>query len=327
MTIERISIDSLRPLPVMERLSRPESVLCTQAGDLFVSHRNAGAAWIRPDGSLSVIGGVRSGGGADFLPNGIAMRRDGVLLLANIGEEGGVWRLARDGTLRPFLAELDGAQLPPANFVMVDPLDRVWISFSTRQVPRHLSYRRDVADGFIVLVDTKGARIVADGLHYTNEVRLDDSGDRLYVNETFGQRVTRFRVAPDGSLSDREIFTQFPPGSYVDGMEFDSEKGLWVTCIVSNRLYRVERDGSFQLVIEDSDPAFLLETESALDAGAMGRRHFDTVTGKVLRNISSIAFGGSDLRTAYLGCLLGDALLTFRSPVPGRKPVHWHVSW
>jgi hypothetical protein len=43
-----------------------------------------------------------------------------------------------------------------------------------------------------------------------------------------------------------------------------------------------------------------------------------------LKNISSIAFGGPDLRTAYLGCLLGDALATFRSPVAGAPPAHWN---
>jgi sugar lactone lactonase YvrE len=49
-----------------------------------------------------------------------------------------------------------------------------------------------VSDGFIVRVDDAGARIVADGLGYTNEVQLDPSGERLYVNETFGRRLSRW---------------------------------------------------------------------------------------------------------------------------------------
>ena len=43
-----------------------------------------------------------------------------------------------------------------------------------------------------------------------------------------------------------------------------------------------------------------------------------------LKNISSLAFGGPDLRTAYLGCLLGDSLMSFRSPVAGQPPTHWY---
>ncbi len=42
-----------------------------------------------------------------------------------------------------------------------------------------------------------------------------------------------------------------------------------------------------------------------------------------LQNIASIAFGGADRRTAYLGSLMGTTLATFRSPVPGRPLPHW----
>jgi len=55
----------------------------------------------------------------------------------------------------------------------------------------------------------------------------------------------------------------------------------------------------------------------------MDRPHLDKAAGRVLRNISSLAFGGPDLRTAYLGCLLGDRVASFPSPVAGAPPVHW----
>jgi hypothetical protein len=49
----------------------------------------------------------------------------------------------------------------------------------------------------------------------------------------------------------------------------------------------------------------------------------DTIEGRVLRNLSSLAFGGPDRRTAYLGCLLGDRPATFRAPVAGAILPHW----
>ncbi|MEM7588510.1 MAG: hypothetical protein AAF560_34295, partial [Acidobacteriota bacterium] len=61
----------------------------------------------------------------------------------------------------------------------------------------------------------------------------------------------------------------------------------------------------------------------AFEAGAMGRQHLDRAAGSRLRNVTSLAFGGPDLRTGYLGCLQGDRLMTFRSPVAGVAPVHW----
>jgi hypothetical protein len=43
-----------------------------------------------------------------------------------------------------------------------------------------------------------------------------------------------------------------------------------------------------------------------------------------LKNIASVAFGGADLKTVYLGNLAGAAIATFRSPIAGAKPVQWH---
>jgi hypothetical protein len=48
------------------------------------------------------------------------------------------------------------------------------------------------------------------------------------------------------------------------------------------------------------------------------------VKSKQLRNISSLAFGGPDLRTGYLGCLLGESVATLRMPVAGHPPIHWN---
>ena len=46
-------------------------------------------------------------------------------------------------------------------------------------------------------------------------------------------------------------------------------------------------------------------------------------SGTCVQNIASIAFGGPDLRTAYLGSLSGDTIATFRSPVAGLPLPHW----
>ena len=188
---------------------------------------------------------------------------------------------------------------------------------------RALAYRGDVADGFIVLIDERGARIAADDLGYTNEIRFDPSGDWLYVNETFARRLSRFRVGSNGALSGKETVTEFGPCSFPDGMAFDSEGAVWVTCIVSNRVIRVLPDGTQQLVLEDADPAHLERVEEAYRAGQLGRPHLDRVESRRLQNISSLAFGGPDLKTVYLGCLLGDSIACFRSPVAGLPPPYW----
>jgi len=304
-------------------LVRPECVLATRDGSLYTADWRGGVARVRPDGAIDLWTAPLPGG-RPSRPNGIALRRDGRFLLADLGDTlGGVFELARDGTVRPLVERVDGSDLPPSNFVFEDAHGRIWLTVSTRRVPRAAAYRADVADGFIVLLDARGARIVADGLGYTNEAALSPDGTWLYVNETFSRRLSRFRVAPDGSLHGKEIVTTFGHGTYPDGLAFDAAGHLWITSIVSNRVLRVAPDGAATVILEDADPAHVDWCEQAYRRGELGRPHLDRAAGQVLKNISSLAFGGPDLRTAYLGCLLGDAIATFRTPVAGHPPLHW----
>jgi sugar lactone lactonase YvrE len=305
-------------------LARPECVLCTQAGDIFASDSRGGVVHILPDGTQRLYLGNSQDLDRPLFPNGVALERDGSFLVTQLSDgAGGIFRLGRDNSLRPVLREVDGMALPATNFVLLDDVGRLWITISTRQVPRDLGYRAGIDDGFIVLLDGKGARIVAAGLGFANEVRLDPSGQWLYVNETYSRRLTRFRVAADGGLSQRETFATFGHGTYPDGLTFDVEGGIWVTSVVSNRLIRVAPDGTQDLVLEDADEAHVAWVEDAYVHSALGRPHMDRVGGKALRSLSSLAFGGDDLRTGYLGVLLGNCLPTLRLPIAGVPMVHW----
>jgi sugar lactone lactonase YvrE len=305
-------------------LVRPECVLATAQGDLFTADWRSGVAHIRPDASQRFFA-AQAVDGVVLKPNGIALRKDGSFLLAHLGDDvGGVFSLQRDGTTQPVLTEVEGALLPPTNYPLEDRHGRLWVTVSTRLKPRSLGYRKSCSDGFIVCQDASGARIVADGLGYTNEIAFDPSGGWLYVNETFARRVSRFALLPDGSLGPKEVFTEFGAGTFPDGMAFDSEGGLWIVSIVSNRVIRVDRSGEQKIWIEDADEAHLHWVEQAYQANEMARPHLDGVKSKQLRNISSIAFGGTNLRTIYLGCLLGDHLATCAAPVSGQPPIHWN---
>jgi sugar lactone lactonase YvrE len=311
--------------PVGHDLHRPECVLATAAGELYVADWRGGVTLIRPDGTQTLFAGPSPHGGP-LHPNGIALRADGSFLVCELGPEtGGVFSLDREGNVRPFLERVDGIDLPPTNFVVEDAEGRVWITVSTRRVPRSLGYAPGAGDGFVVLVDPRGARIVADGLGYANEIAMHPDGRALWVNETFGRRLSRLGLRADGSLGPASTVTEFGHGTFPDGLCFDVFGAAWVTSIVSNRVLRVRADGSQQVVIEDADAAHLDEVEAAYRAGTMGRPHLDAVRSRVLRNVSSLAFGGPGLRTAWLGCLLGDRLQRFEAPVAGHPPVHWNV--
>ena len=196
MTAPTVRLESLRF--VGRGLNRPECVLATARGDLYASDWRGGVAHIAPDGAQELYAGTLPGG-RPLRPNGIALRRSGSFLLADLGErEGGVFELFRDGRVQPFLETVDGVALPPTNFVVEDGTGRFWVTVSTRLKPRALGYRRSCNDGFVVIVDGRGARIAADGLGYTNEVAVHPGGQWLYVNETFARRLSRFDLRADG---------------------------------------------------------------------------------------------------------------------------------
>ena len=75
--------------------------------------------------------------------------------------------------------------------------------------------------------------------------------------------------------------------------------------------------------MEDSDPTHLAEVEDAFQANMMERQHIDKIKSRRLKNISSLAFGGKELKTAYLGSLLGESVESFPSFVAGHPPAHW----
>lgn len=308
-------------------LVRPECVLTHRSGLLFCSDWQGagGVAIILPDGRVRRL--AIADASLALRPNGIALEAGGSFVLAHLGNEtGGAYRLFPDGSVEPLVEQVAGVPLPPANFPLRDARGRLWLSFSTRKTPRADDYRAAAASGFIVLQDEQGTRIVADGLGYANEFAFSADGRQLFVNETFARRLSRFAVAEDGTLSDRQTIWRFGPGDYPDGLCLDAAGGLWVTSIVSNRVIRIEPDGTAsRLILEDSDAAHLAWAEAAYRADAMGRPHLDRQPAPVLRNISSLAFGGPNLDVAYLGCLLGEALFRFEAPVRGLRPPHYDL--
>ncbi len=120
------------------------------------------------------------------------------------------------------------------------------------------------------------------------------------------------------------MFVEYGPGTFPDGLAFDEAGHLWVVSIISNRVLRVAPDRAIATIVEDADGQHLDWVERAYVAGEIDRPRLDTVKSRVLRNISSIVFGGRDRLTVYLGCLLDDAIYAFPSTMAGLAPAHWN---
>ncbi|TBR42785.1 hypothetical protein CBF23_006300 [Marinomonas agarivorans] len=305
-------------------LRRPECVLTNSQGRIFTSNWDGGVSIIESDGQQWSI--LAKAGSHEIKPNGICLLENGDFLLAHLGnDDGGVYRLQADGTLTPFLLEVDGQPLPPTNYVHIDFQGRIWITVSTRTKPRADAYRSNISDGFIVLYENGKGSIVADNLGYTNECIASPDGKFLYVNETFARRLSRFDITDDGNLTNQTTIATFGAGIFPDGLVFDADENFWITSIVSNQVIRVAKDGSSQeTMLIDVDKQHLAWVEEAFQNHSMGRPHLDNVKSDLLQNVSSLAFGGTTLNTLYLGCLLGQQIASVNQSVKGLAPSHWH---
>lgn len=324
-----ISLDNIST--VSSGLKRPECVLTTSNGRIYTADWRGGIGITEADGKQWYLLAKESE--FELRPNGICLLPDGSFLMAHLGDKnGGIYRLSPQGEVTPLCIEIAGEALPPSNYVHLDAQGRIWLTVSTRQYPRSKGYTDKVADGFVAVIEPvasgakdgyKKPRIVADNLCYTNECLTSPDGKYLFVNETFGRKLTRFTINDDANLSDKQTIAHFGPGVFPDGLTFDVEGGIWITSIVSNRVIRIAPNGEREVMVEDCDMDHLQMVEFAFQKGTMGRPHLDVVKSKKLKNISSLAFGGKDLHTAYMGCLLGDGIYTFNSPYQGHPPTHW----
>ncbi|CAN1497317.1 SMP-30/Gluconolactonase/LRE-like region [Rhabdaerophilaceae bacterium] len=323
--VDRVSLDQVDFVGM--GLNRPECLVTHESGLIFASDwsDSGGVAIVLPNGNVYRVRAKRPKDDP-LRPNGIALEAGGTFLVAHLGQaEGGLYRLHPNGDCEPVLLELDGQPLPPCNFPLIDSRGRIWVTVSTRKVPRASDYRLEADSGFIILIDHGTARVVADGLGYANECLLSADEASLFVNETFARRLTRFSVLDDGTLTDRSLIAQFGAGTFPDGVSMDVAGDFWITSIVSNRVIHVGRDGRQTTVLEESDIAHLAEVETAFKEGRMGRSHLDGSPARTLRNISSLSFGGPLFSEAYLGCLLGDRIAIFNPQTRGRPHLTYRV--
>jgi sugar lactone lactonase YvrE len=135
----------------------------------------------------------------------------------------------------------------------------------------------------------------------------------------------RFPLRAGASLGTPEtVFSANGEGFFPDGFAFDEEGGVWVTSLVSNRLVRFHRD-RLEIILEDVNPDFVERVEHAFASCSMAAEHLGRIPGTFLQQVTSLAFGGSDRRTVYLGSLHASSLYRFRASVSGAMLPHWHL--
>jgi sugar lactone lactonase YvrE len=144
----------------------------------------------------------------DWLP-------DGRLLVT--GE--GLMQIEPDGSMVPH-ANLSGLGVDGFNEIVVDGRGNIYVNGGCDFEPGEGN-----APGIIALVTPDGSvRRVADGIAFPNGMVVTPDNSTLIVAESFARRLTRFDIADDGSLSNRQVWAD---GVGPDGICMDAEGAIW----------------------------------------------------------------------------------------------------
>jgi sugar lactone lactonase YvrE len=200
-----------------------------------------GRLWFADWGAREVIALATNGASevmvhAPSMPFCIDWLPDGRLLLVS-GRDGLLLAQEPDGSLATY-ADLTGISRHPWNDIVVDGRGNTYVNTIGFEFPGG-----QFAPGFVALVTPDGmVRQVADGLAFPNGMAVTPDNKTLIVAESYGERLTAFDIAGDGSLSHRRVWASMP-GDHPDGICLDAEGATWYADVGSSHCVRVREGG------------------------------------------------------------------------------------
>ena len=100
------------------------------------------------------------------------------------------------------------------------------------------------------LTSGKGGPCSEELFNFANGMCLSPNGDYLYVVESFHPCISRLPINSDCTFGKKEIFTE-DIATVPDGLAFDKEDNLFISCYEPSRIYISDSKGSTRLLIED----------------------------------------------------------------------------
>lgn len=183
-----------------------------------------------------------------------------------------IWKLDLSSfELSVYAKGAEGHQFNIPNYICFDSNENLYVSES--------GAFKEVS-GKIVKFNKKGEGMVwhHGPFNFSNGMALDKEEKFLYVVCSFLPGIERVRIMEDGLAGEREVFVTLPE-SVPDGIAFDAEGNLYISCYTPSKIYRVGPGRSVDVLLYDWEA-------------------------HTLCNPTNIAFGGSgfdQLFTANLG--------------------------
>lgn len=252
------------------RLAHPEGLAIDRDGNVWCGGELGQIYRISPDGSRREV--VASTGGFCL---GMAFDAAGDLFVCDLAHAA-VYRLeVRSGSLSRFATGVPGHRLRIPNYPAFDPDGRLYVSDSWQMRMPGPGILRFDQDG-------SGELWHAGPFDFANGLAFDANAARLYVAETFGQRLSVIEIEPDGSAGERSVIAELPD-DYPDGLAVAADGSVFVGCYQPSRILRVDPSGAVNTVAEDvsahtlAHPTNIAFTADGLMAANHGRWHLTHV--------------------------------------------------
>lgn len=242
------SYDSTLVFPGDRSLTRPEDGVALPDGRLIVADQVHGLRLVEPDGTSRPFGNLVANGYRHSPPdhnggaNGISLEPGGTHLLVADVFGGAIYRVeASSGVTEKVYQHRYGI-----NTAVRDSRGAIWFTQSAHNTPEAGEPRLWVAvdiqrpEGALLRLGAADGRLAAeaevlvDSLFFANGLAIDEAGGHLYVAETTGGRVLRYRVdLAAGTVSERSVFLD---SVAADNLELDGEGHLWVAVPLTNEV-------------------------------------------------------------------------------------------
>jgi sugar lactone lactonase YvrE len=169
-------------------------------------------------------------------PAGIGFMPDGRLLLASALDKK-LWWVSDHGELE-LAVDLSSEVRGLLNDMVVDETGRAWVGDTGFDL---LKGEPEVPGTLLSWAPGSPVRVAAADVMFPNGIAIAPDHETLYLAETFGSRVSVFRMLADGQLSDRRIHAKLE--GRPDGLCLDMDGGLWVPLLWQQEFQRIGPDG------------------------------------------------------------------------------------
>ncbi len=195
-----------------------------------------------------------------------------------------IMRITRNGDVSTYATGTPSRAMVTPNYPVFDHQGNLYVSDSG-------GWHQD--NGCLFRIRPSGeAEVVSEALReFPNGMALGPDGKELYVVLTTDASVVKVALGDDGRIGAPQLVVRIPR-TVPDGLAFDAQGNLYISCYAPSVIYRLSRAGDLALLVED--------WESTMIAGP-----------------TNIAFCGADLSTLVVATVSRWHLASARMPVAG----------